>query len=236
MGEDKYLFPLADSFASYTHKNFELVIGAAEALDPERNIVGVRVGEDEELREIGYHTLVIATGSRARDDGMPWKEVGTTAQTRAAVEGLQAKIRDARSIVVAGAGVTGVEFAGELGATFAKTGLKDITLVGSEALPLEKRIKNSVRETARSELESLRVKYIGEAKVTSWTKDDKGKGKTIITLTRSGGATETLTADLVVPAYGLVPNSSFAPETMRDIASGYLKQGSDLRAPGYKNG
>ncbi|KAK5627089.1 hypothetical protein RRF57_002804 [Xylaria bambusicola] len=232
MGEDKYMFPLADYFASYSSKTFELVIGAAETLDPERNAVGVRVGE--ELREIEYHTLVVATGSRARD-GMPWKEVGTTAQTRAALIKLQTAIRDARSIVVAGAGVTGVEFAGELGSAYAKAGLKDVTLVGTEALPLETRTKDDVRKVTKHELEKLGVKYIGGAKVTTGAKDDK-KGKTVVTLTRSDGSTETLTADLVVPTFGVVPNTAFAPEVMRDGPLGYMKQDANLRAPGYENG
>ncbi|KAI1347930.1 putative FAD binding protein [Xylaria sp. FL0043] len=236
MAEDKYMYPLAKQFAPYPADKFSLMIGAAETLDPERNTVTVRVGDSDELRSIEYHTLVICTGSRARD-GMPWKEVGTTAQTRESLSKLRAGIRDARSIVVAGAGVTGVEFAGELGSAYAKTGLKEVVLVGTEALPLEKRIKDDVRETARRELAKLGVRYIGGAKVT--VSDVKGekekeKGKTKVTLTRSDGTTETMAVDLVVPTFGVVPNAEFAPEAMRD-ASGYLKQGKDLRAPGYKN-
>ncbi|KAI1308877.1 putative FAD binding protein [Xylaria venustula] len=230
MAEDKYMFPLAEQFASYPPEKFSLVIGAAETLDPEHNTVGVRVGDDVgELRSIEYHTLVVATGSRAHA-GMPWKEVGTTAQTRASLTELRAAIRDARSIVVAGAGLTGVEFAGELGSAYAKAGLKKVTLVGVDELPLEKRIKDDVRKTTRRELEKLGVKYIGGAKVTS---DVKSKEETV-TVTRNDGTTETLTADLVVPTFGVVPNSEFAPGVMRD-AAGYLKQGKDLRAPGYKN-
>ncbi|KAI0967426.1 putative FAD binding protein [Xylaria arbuscula] len=228
MAEDKYMFPLADQFASYPSGKFSLVIGAAETLDPEHNTVSVRVA-DGELRSIEYHTLIVATGSRAHAD-MPWKELGTTAQTRASLSELRAAIRDARSIVVAGAGLTGVEFAGELGSAYAKPGLKKVTLVGAEALPLEKRIKEDVRQTTRRELEKLGVKYIGGAKVTS---DVKSKEKTV-TITRNDGTTETLDVDLVVPTFGVVPNSEFAPEALRDATS-RLKQGKDLRAPGYKN-
>ncbi|KAF2967850.1 hypothetical protein GQX73_g5657 [Xylaria multiplex] len=231
MDEDKYMFPLADQFAAYAPEKFELVIGAAETLDPEHNSVGVRVGDD--LRAIEYHTLVIATGSRYRDD-MPWKEVGTTAQTRASLARLRARIRDARSIVVAGAGITGVEFAGELGSRYAKAGLKEVTLIGAEALPLEKRVKDNVRRTARAELDKLNVKFIGGAKVAAQGDVDVKDAKTI-TLTHPDGTSETLVADLVVPTFGVVPNTAFAPEGMRDEASGCLKQGGDLRAPGYNN-
>ncbi|TGJ87912.1 hypothetical protein E0Z10_g813 [Xylaria hypoxylon] len=230
MAEDKYMYPLAEQFTSYPSTKFELVIGAAETLDPEKNTVSVRVGD--ELRSIEYHTLVVATGSRYRDN-MPWKEVGTSAQTRASLTKLRAGIRDAKSIVVAGAGLTGVEFAGELGSAYGKAGLKKITLVGADPLPLEKRIRDNVRKTAKHELEKLGVKYIGGAKVTT-TSDDIKDAKTV-TLTHADGTTETLAADLVVPTFGVVPNTSFTPEGMRDAASGCLKQGADLRAPGYKN-
>ncbi|TRX89076.1 hypothetical protein FHL15_009993 [Xylaria flabelliformis] len=231
MTEDKYMYPLAEQFTSYPTEKFELVIGAAETLDPEQNTVGIRVG-DGELRSIEYHTLVVATGSRYRED-MPWKEVGTSEQTRASLAKLRVQIRDARSIVVAGAGLTGVEFAGELGSAYAKSGLKEITLVGVGELPLEDKIKQSVRETARRELKKLNVRYIGGARVATKTSDDGTKAKSV-TLTRADGTTQTITADLVVPTFGLVPNTSFAPEGMR-AASGCLRQGEDLRVPGYKN-
>ncbi|KAI0457038.1 putative FAD binding protein [Xylaria acuta] len=246
MAEDKYMYPLAEQFTSYPAGRFELVIGAAETLDPEKNTVGVRVGGgggdgDGELRSIEYHTLVVATGSRYRDD-MPWKEVGTSAQTRASLARLRTAIRDARSIVVAGAGLTGVEFAGELGSAYGKPGLKEITLVGAGELPLEDKIKRGVRETARHELEKLGVRYIGGAKVAAKTSDgddddddDVVKDAKTITLTRADGTTQTLTADLVVPTFGIVPNTSFAPEGMRNATSGCLRQGSDLRATGHKN-
>lgn len=177
----------------------------------------------------------MATGSRYRDD-MPWKEVGTSAQTRASLTKLRAEIRDARSIVVAGAGLTGVEFAGELGSAYGKSGLKEITLVGASELPLEERMKKSVRETARNELKKLGVKYIGGARVTTKTSEEEvGSAKKTLTLTRADGTTQTLTADLVVPTFGVVPNTGFAPEALRDAVTGCLRQGADLRVAGHKN-
>ncbi|KAI0491134.1 putative FAD binding protein [Xylaria cf. heliscus] len=240
MAEDKYMYPLAEQFASYPSEKFELVIGTAETLDPAQNTVGVRVegSGGEELRSIEYHTLIVATGSRYRE-AMPWKEVGTSAQTRASLAKLRAQIRDARSIVVAGAGLTGVEFAGELGSAYGKPGLKEITLVGAAELPLGDKIKRSVRETARHELKKLGVRYVGGAKVavkeTSEEEGDGAKAKKTVTLTRADGTTQMLTADLVVPTFGIIPNTSFAPEELLDTGSGALKQGADLRVPGHKN-
>jgi NADH dehydrogenase FAD-containing subunit len=172
---------------------------------------------------------------------MPWKEVGTTAQTRASLAKLQAGIRDAQSIIVSGAGVTGVEFAGELGSAYGKT--KEISLLGSDALPLPSTVKTSVREAARRELEALGVKYIGRAKITLMNDDEernikKAARRTIALAFADDGRTatsQTLTADLAVPTFGILPNTEFAPAGMRDADSKLLKQDADLRAPGHAN-
>ncbi|KAI1330151.1 putative FAD binding protein [Xylariaceae sp. FL0255] len=243
--EDKYLFPLSEKFASYPKSQFELVVGAAETLDPSTNTISVRLNGDgktvtngSELRNIQYHTLIIATGSRYADS-MPWKEVGTTAQTKAAIASLQASIRDAKSIVVAGAGVTGVEFAGELGSAYGKSCEKEITLVGSDAsLPLDSRVAKGAREAAKKELAKLNVRYVGGAKITSpasggaVNRSGKQQG---LTLTNPDGTTRTLTADLVVPTYGVHPNTEFAPASMLEVTSRRILQGADLRAKGHDN-
>ncbi|KAI0157670.1 putative apoptosis-inducing factor [Xylariaceae sp. FL1272] len=239
--EDKYLFPLMEQFAEYPASKFELVIGSAETLAPETNTIKIRLNGDGKapsvddsnsgsLREIPYHTLVIATGSRYTE-AMPWKEVGTTVQTKASIAKLQSDIRSAKSIIVAGAGVTGCEFAGELGSAYGKSKQKTITLIGNESLPLTAPIKDSIRKGVQNELAKMNIKYIGNARVTLTSE----KGSQTILLTNPDGTTQTLTADLIVPTFGTKPNTSFAPSSMLDIKSSRLTQGPDLRAPGYKN-
>jgi len=207
-----------------------------------------------EMRSIVYHTLVVATGSRYRNN-MPWKEAETTAQTLANVAKLRGEIEKARSIVVAGAGLTGVEFAAELGLAYGKSGRKKITLVGTEEdLPLTPQVKTSVRETARRQLAKLGVSYVGGVKATtrpappvaaaaggdnSMNGGDKkmavAQAQTV-TLTKSNGETRTMTADLVVPAYGVIPNTFFVPDRLRnDTTGGHMRQLPDLRTPGYDN-
>lgn len=233
--EEKYLFSIAKEFAKYPKDKFEFVLGKAQALDPATNSVTVALN-DGGARTIDYHTVVIATGSRYREN-MPWKDLDTSQQTRAAIARLQQDIKAAKSIVVAGAGVTGVEFAGELGSEFAKDGKKNITIVSTDSLPLESRIMESVRKTAKHELEKLGVKFVGGARITGGTADgeqqQQKKNKTL-ELTKTDGTTQTIRADLVIPTYGVVPNTEFAPESMRDD-SGHLRQDKYLRAPGYDN-
>ncbi|KAI1375133.1 FAD/NAD(P)-binding domain-containing protein [Hypoxylon crocopeplum] len=246
--EAKYLFPIADQFAKYPHRDrFQFVAGAATALHPERNSVTVTLNDDGKGEEvvIEYHTLIVATGTSYRD-GMPWKAVGTTEQTRASIAQLRAQIDAAQSIVVAGAGATGTEFAGELGAAYAKRGAKKITLLTTDALPLEPHLKESVRATAKKELEKLNVEFIGGARVVSVSpksQQQQGKKAIEIELLNSNDGKKattttknTIAADLFIPTYGVTYNTSFAPLSMISATSpGRLLQDTDLRAPGHAN-
>ncbi|OTA61263.1 FAD/NAD(P)-binding domain-containing protein [Hypoxylon sp. EC38] len=235
--EDKYLFPIEEQFSRYPNKEqFKFVAGSAKQLHPDKNTVTIALsGKEGEELEINYHTLIIATGTTYRG-GMPWKAVGTTEATRTAITQLQKQIDAAKSIVVAGAGATGVEFAGELGAAYGKSGKKKITILSTDPLPLESRIQDRVRATAKKELEKLGVKYIGSAKLVSANPKSKGEEKEIKIEVNSNGktTTQTLTADLLIPTYGAEFNTSFAPSSMVS-SSGRLLQNPDLRAPNHSN-
>ncbi|KAH8652385.1 hypothetical protein BX600DRAFT_501662 [Xylariales sp. PMI_506] len=238
LDESKYMFPIDKSFSKYPASQFEFVAGSAARLVPESNSVVVALNSgsgsgsgDGAERTIPYHTLVVATGSNSLE-GMPWKGTGTTAQTRASVRQLQEAIAAADSIVVAGAGATGVEFTGELGSEYGKTGKKSITIISADTLPLGSNILTSVREAARNELTKLKVEVVGGATVTSVSVGDGGKK--VIELTKKDGSKTTLKADLFVPTYGAAINTQFAPEDMWGL-DGRLEQNTSLRSPKYKN-
>ncbi|CRK46958.1 hypothetical protein BN1723_001233 [Verticillium longisporum] len=178
-------------------------------------------------RTIAYDALVIATGSRARDD-MPWKELGTTDQTKARLGALRKQIAAANKIVVAGGGTTGVEVAGEVGFEFGRK--KDVYFVIDKELPLGDNIREDVRRLARKELEKLGVKVIDRSKVTGARED--GTGKTILQLTNASGATSELEADAYLPTFGLVPNTSFVPANLLD-KNGLVRQNTEFKVPGY---
>ncbi|KAL2133563.1 hypothetical protein VTI74DRAFT_2175 [Chaetomium olivicolor] len=230
MGDDKLFLPIAPAFAKYPADQYELVRGVAERVDPETNAVEVR-GNDGSTRTINYHELVIATGSSFKGD-MPFKNLSSTEKTKDALHDWAQRIKSARSIVVAGAGATGIELAGELGQEYAAAGLKQVTLVCDQDLPLSPNLRRDVRETAKKELERLKVKVITNAKVAFSTST-----KTI-TLTKTSAsnksAPSTLTADLLIPTYGIIPNTSFLPPHMLD-ARGFVKQTPLLRAEGHEN-
>jgi len=110
----------------------------------------------------------------------------------------------------------------------ASRGLKEVTLVVAGELPLGPPLMSAVGETAKRDLERLKVKVLPNSKVSDATQK---KGKTIIEL---NGGKRTLTADLFIPAFGVIPNTGFLPKEMLDNA-GFVKQTSSLRVDGHKN-
>lgn len=229
IGEEKVFLPIAPAFEKYPSDKFELVLGTAEVLDPQAKSVLIKTNGDEKKRVIDYHTLVIATGSSAQE-GMPFKTIRSTERTRDELHAWQQKIEAAKSIVVAGAGITGVEVAGELAESYGKTKQKTITLVVSGELPLGDEVRKDIRQLVRADLEKLGVRVVVNAKVTKIEGPESGP-KTV-QLSLPGGKTDTIETDVIIPTYGLVPNSSFIPEAMKD-QRGFVKQTNHLRAEGH---
>ncbi|KAF7557978.1 hypothetical protein G7Z17_g260 [Cylindrodendrum hubeiense] len=230
MGEDKIFYSIPKIFHKYPPANFEFVHGRAETWDPETNSVLVAMN-DGTSRTINYHTIIVATGSSAKG-GMPWKLVGDSSQTHAAIAKLRDQVKNAHSIVVGGAGATGVEFAGELGSAYAKTGEKTVTIITNESSVLENRMNGGLRKRTQKNLEKLKIKVITNTKVTNVTEDETGS--TTVELTRSDGTVETVQTDLFVPTWGLSFNSDFAPADMR-LPNGRLKVTETMQAHGYDN-
>lgn len=228
--EDKLMLPIAPAFKKYSSDKFEFVLGKAEQLEPSSNSVTVQTNHGT-VRRLEYHTLVIATGTSAREE-MPFKTVNTTEQTKDVLHEWQQRIQSANSIVVAGAGITGIELAGELAEAYAKTGQKKVTLIGSSDLPLDATIRKDVRQAAKKSLEKLGAQVKLNAKVTKVEGPDAGP-KTI-SLSLGRGRDESIEADVFIPTYGLQPNSAFVPGPLLDHR-GHVKQTKYLRAEGYDN-
>jgi len=111
--DDKLFYPIVSSFSKYPAEQFDFVLGKAQAVDPTSNSVTVRKNDGFE-ETIQYDELVIATGS-SYNDGVPFKDMNTTEETKAALKEWRNRIDAAKSIVIAGGGATGVEVAAEFG-------------------------------------------------------------------------------------------------------------------------
>ena len=212
---DEQLFiPIEPGFAPYS-ANFEFILGKVESLDPETNTIEV-ARNDGTRCSLSYDQLVIATGSQIRSK-LPFKPVGTHEETLAALHSLQKQIDDAKSIVVAGGGPTGVETAGELAAAYG--GEKDITLIISVEHALQaSNVLRSVSQTVERDLQKLGVKLVRSTQVKDVQTNAEGEkdGAAQTTLTLSNGST--LVTDLYLPLFGIQVNTGFVPANLLDPA------------------
>jgi NADH dehydrogenase FAD-containing subunit len=122
--DEKLFAAIEPHFTKYPAGHFEFVLGRATAVDPESKKVDIQT--ESGLRQIPYDTLVVATGASAVGGG-PWKAHGSYQEALDNLHTTQERVKRAKSIVVGGGGVTGVETAGELGFEYGRN--KEITLV-----------------------------------------------------------------------------------------------------------
>ena len=123
--DDKLFGAIAPGFKQYTVDRFEFLVGTAESLDLGSKKVVVTTGGAE--KAIDYDILILATGSRTKGGDTPFKPRESYEATLNALHDFQDRVKKANSIVIGGAGPTGVETAGELGFEYGTT--KNITLV-----------------------------------------------------------------------------------------------------------
>ncbi|KAI9763857.1 MAG: hypothetical protein M1840_009041 [Geoglossum simile] len=202
--DDEIFQPIAPSFSKYPKGSFTLVEGKAESVDPKKHTVVVSTSSGQQTYT--YNQLVVATGA-SFSSGLPFKQMGTHKEMLESLHALRKKIADAQSIVLAGAGPTGVETAGELGYEYGTSG-KKITLISDNKIVLPG-LMESVGKAAEKELQKLQVEVVHNTRVI----DAAPKGsQTELTLS-SGGK---LLVDLYIPTVGVTPNTSFLPKDLLD--------------------
>ena len=174
--------------------------GAATSIDEFNKQCTValhKVGED---RIIPYDYLVIATGARAIDTGMPWKSQGSSDDCLQLLQEIRDKITEANHIIIAGAGPTGVELAGEIRWEFKDKEV--ILLCADQAL-----VHGDSAATAM-ERELLKLNVTIRKGVRGRDVEVLPNGKTMVTLSND----DRLITDLYLPTSGQKPNSDFMPE------------------------
>jgi apoptosis-inducing factor 2 len=123
--DDKLFQPIAAGFAHYPAGQFEFVLGTATGIDVEAKQLKIS-GPAAKETKLDYDFLILGTGSNTKGD-TPFKSIGSTESTKNALHEFQARVKNAKTIVVVGAGPTGVEISGELGFEYGKG--KQIILV-----------------------------------------------------------------------------------------------------------
>lgn len=220
--KDELFTPLTAAFERYPSESYELVIGSADKVDAAAKTVLVTPAGSEP-RTLPYDQLVLATGSRCTTSTIPWKHLDTHDATVANLDDIRARVASAQTIVVAGAGATGVEVAGELGFEYGSK--KEITLLAANGTVLD---GDSVGPAAKAELVKLGVKIKTDARVED-TKEVEG-GKTEIVL-KNG---ETITADLYLPTMGMAANTEMVDKKYLN-EHGYVSVDDFYQVVGLEN-
>ncbi|KAL6411020.1 Apoptosis-inducing factor 2 [Ilyonectria robusta] len=228
LADNKVFIDLEPTFKDFPPSKFEFVQGKASSLEPASNLVTVALN-DGGTQTVTYDVLIIATGARARE-GMPWKSLDTSEKTKLKLHSLQEQVKNARTIVVAGGGITGVETAGEIGFEYSESE-KDVFFIHDNPLPLGPPVIDSVRKQCKTELEKLKVNIIPNTTVVSATPSGND---IVLELRNSDGTTKSLTAQAYLPSTGIIPNPEFAPASLKD-SKGYIKQTTQLQAEGHPN-
>jgi NADH dehydrogenase FAD-containing subunit len=174
LSDEQIFQPIATGFKQYPASRFEFVLAHATALDFDGKAVTISDGSSGQAvaRVLDYDYLILATGSHTRIK-TPFKGLGSTEATKTALHDFQARIEKAKTIVVAGGGVTGVEAAGELAFQYGPQ--KEIILVSEvkvfEEHPFVFSIIEEIRAIHPSPTQAPRLSVASEATYFHFTRN-----------------------------------------------------------------
>ncbi|KAL4904042.1 hypothetical protein BDW74DRAFT_155056 [Aspergillus multicolor] len=224
--QSKLFVNIKEQFTQYGSK-FHFIHGRAKHLDHGRRLVIIdeitdtTTGAVHNEIQLGYHALVIGTGASTYSPLFSLNSQGKP-ELIARWNEFRSAMAEAKSIVIAGGGPTGVETAGELGEHIngkagwfgSKAPKCNITLVTSAA-ELLPQLRPAIAQTAESYLSKLGVEVVKNARVEGVVPTEAGKdaltAKTEVKLNNG----QSLHADLYIPAYGTIPNSSFLDDSLK---------------------
>ncbi|WYZ46358.1 hypothetical protein EsH8_IX_000583 [Colletotrichum jinshuiense] len=218
---DEQVFqPIEPGFANYPKESFEFVLGTVTGLDVGRK--SALVSTSSGPRSLPYDYLVLATGARSASPEMPWKGAGSHEETLKKLRETAEKVKAAKHVVVAGAGPTGVECAGEIRFEYKD---KEVILLAADEEILG---GDTIAKGVENEIVRLGVQVKKNSRVAS--SRQLPDGKTEVTLT-SG---ETIKTDAYLPTMGLVPNTEYLDTGLLNDRK-YVNVDEFMRVKGVEN-
>ena len=230
LDQKKLFVDIPSLFDQYPEHSFRFIHAAAKTLDhANRTVTVTAVAADGQSQTLDYHALVIATGATTTSPLFDAEDKDTSA-LRAEWAAVRRVIPSATNVVIAGAGPTGVETAGELAELLnGKPGWfswayrnnnnnnnkkANVTIVtaGSQILSAQ---DATVAAKAEAMLERLGVTVIKKARVKAVEPADAGRaasahGPAKVQLDDG----QTLHADLYIPTMGTRANTDFADASL----------------------
>ena len=214
MPTSKTYYPIEPAFA-YAKDRFTFVQGTATHVDAAGQSVSVATASGEQ-KNIPYVALIIATGISTASP--LFTQPSSAAEHQETHETFRKALKNAKTIVIGGAGPVGVETAGEIAeylngkpgfmASTVKNPKAKVTVICGEKkmLPI---LRESLSQQAEKLLNRLGADVVYNTKVVSTT---PAGDKTAITL--SDG--KTIEADIYVDATGTRANTGFLPKDWLD--------------------
>jgi len=197
------LFRPADFYATH---NIDLLHDSATAIDRLNKRVVLASGE-----ALSYDHLVLATGAHNRPLPVPGADLPQVfgIKTKADADALAPLAKEARNVVVIGAGFIGLEFAAVAAALGANVHVLEL---GER--PMARAVSREMSELFRQAHEAWGVHFDFRQGLTRIESDN---GKVCAVITNDG---RSLPADLVVFGIGVIPNAQLATEAGLDIENG----------------
>ena len=206
--------PVKNGFEQYSSELYEIVHAEITGLETGKREVSYKLKDDKDdfisdTKTIHFDTLLIATGSKGPSPLYSYH--GSYIPTLEAYRDVQARLPNAKTVLVVGGGSAGTETAGELGHLHGKktSSPKDISILSGNDRLLPG-LRPAIGKRAQEMLEEMGVKVEHNLRV----KDSKGleNGSTQITL--SDGSIRTV--DLLLMATGRKPASSWVLPSLLD--------------------
>ncbi|KAJ5196815.1 hypothetical protein N7449_007294 [Penicillium cf. viridicatum] len=234
--QEKLFDGVPQQFEQYPKDSFRFIQGTATKLDHDDRYVTASL-KDGITEEIAYHALVIATGTSTASPLLGLN--GDSESLRATWKTFREALPNAKHIVIAGGGPTGVETAGELGeylngrAGWFSSKLENpkvtITLVtaGSKILPV---LRPAIAKKAENFLAQVGVMVITGSRVATVLPTSVGTESVLTTnttVTLKDG--KILEADLYIPATGAIANTGFIYKSLLTASSSVETNISTLR-------
>jgi 3-phenylpropionate/trans-cinnamate dioxygenase ferredoxin reductase subunit len=190
----------------YAEQRIELVHDRAAAIDRQNRRVTLGSGAALE-----YDHLVLATGAHNRPLNIPGAELGNVygIKSKSDADALSPLVKQARHVVVIGAGFIGLEFAAVAAAEGAQV---DVVELGDR--PMARAISPQMSALFREAHESWGVRFHFRTGVTALT----GKEGRVTAVQTTEG--DSLPAELVVFGIGVVPNVALALDAGLEIENG----------------
>ena len=236
--QEKLFVNIPKQFEQYPKDSFRFVHGTATELDHTNRTVSISLATGNP-EKINFYALVIATGSSTSSPLLGLNR--DTQFLRKNWSAFRQALPTAKSIVIVGAGPTGIEIAGELGdflngrAGWFSSKLVNpkvpITVVTSDSKILAN-LRPAIASTAEEYLAKVGATITKNSRVT--TVEPHGAGTenvaTKTTLTFKDG--KTMDADLYIPATGTTPNTGFIHHELLTADGRLDTNASTLRVDG----